>query len=84
MGLGMKPIIKVLKSRSNRWRLDKVKHSPPKIGTYGDTGFTVDKLNLLSLHQDTCSKGEVMYRVTLYIRDHLMYPTIIGVPKMDP
>jgi len=48
MGLGMKPIIKVLKSRSNRRRLDKVKHLPPKIGTYGDTGFTVDKLAIFT------------------------------------
>ena len=43
MGLGMTPI-KVLKSRSNQGRLDKVKHSPRTNGTYGDTGFTVDKL----------------------------------------
>ena len=47
IGPGTTPI-EVLKSRSNRGRLDKVKHSPSMNRTYGNTGFTVDKLAIFA------------------------------------
>ena len=41
--------IKVLRLRSNPWRLDETKHSPLTNGTYGDTRFYIDQTSYLNM-----------------------------------
>ena len=56
----LSPSVKALSLRGDPWRLNKGEHSPSWNGTYGDTGFTVPKLAILtSIKVRTFAKDEM-------------------------